>query len=114
MLVHCLPLVGAHEVDVHAGNEGEDMSASNAMQKEQPKGDKDKVTVTVNGKPVTLSKKTTVGAVLSEAGYDPATHYLVEVKHGDEGKAERDPTKEITLHEGDEFRAYYTGDTPLS
>jgi hypothetical protein len=95
-------------------NEVPGMSASNAVEKETKAKDEKQVEVRVNGKPITIDKKTTVGEVLREAGYDPANHYLVEVKNGKDGKEYRDVTAKITLHDGEEFNAYYTADTPLS
>lgn len=82
------------------------MSTGHAVEKE--------VQVRVNGKPVTIEKHTTVAEVLDEAGYNSADHYLVRVKDGKEEKEYRDVTEEITLHEGEEFRAYYIQQTPLS
>lgn len=72
------------------------------------------VTVTVNGSSVTIEKKTTVGALLNEAGYAAGNHYLVRVEHDKEVKEFRDVNENITLHEGEEFRAYYNDATPLS
>lgn len=86
-----------------------------AIEKEDGKEKSEKqVTVKVNGKPITIDKKTTVGAVLALAGFEPANHYLVEVKNGKEKQEYRDVTADITLNEGEEFRAYYTATTPLS
>lgn len=77
-------------------------------------GDGKTVTVVVNGVPVTIDKKTTVGALLHEAGYAAGSHYLVRVEHEKEVKEFRDVTEKLTLHEGEEFRAYYNDATPLS
>ncbi|MBK8246839.1 MAG: hypothetical protein IPK85_05505 [Gemmatimonadetes bacterium] len=68
----------------------------------------------MNGVPVTIDKKTTVGALLHEAGYAAGSHYLVRVEHEKEVKEFRDVTEKLTLHEGEEFRAYYNDATPLS
>lgn len=92
----------------------DDEAAANAANAAKVGGDEKMVTVTVNGVPVTIDKKTTVGALLHEAGYAPASHYLVRVEHGKEVKEFRDATEKITLHEGEEFRAYYNDATPLS
>jgi sulfur carrier protein ThiS len=82
------------------------------MQRAKEKTEKE-VTYTVNGKPVTTDKHVTVRQVLDAAGYDPATHYLSEVTpHGE--KEHRDLDQKLTVKEGDEYLAYFTGTTPLS
>jgi len=90
------------------------MSTEGAATETEVSRDEKTVTVRVNGSPVTIEKKTTVGALLGDAGYAPENHYLVRVEHGNEVKELRDPNEEVTLHEGEEFRAYYNGATPLS
>jgi UPF0288 family protein (methanogenesis marker protein 3) len=82
------------------------MSTGHAVEKE--------VQITVNGKSVTIEKHTTVAQVLDEAGYNSADHYLVLVKDGKEETEYRDVSAKINLREGEEFRAYYNQQTPLS
>jgi hypothetical protein len=89
------------------------MTATNAVE-DHAGGGHELVTVKVNGKPVQAEHKTSVGSLLNAAGYDPASHYLVEVHNGKETKEYRDITERLSVHENEEFRAYYTADTPVS
>jgi hypothetical protein len=90
------------------------MSTESAEKEPKRRGDEKTVTVKVNGTDVTIEKKATVGALLDEAGYASVNHYLVRVEHDKEVKEYRDVTEKITLHDGEEFRAYYNDATPLS
>jgi sulfur carrier protein ThiS len=89
------------------------MTATNAVEG-RAGGGHELVTVKVNGKPVQVEHKTTVGSLLDIAGYDQANHYLVEVHNGKETKEYRDVTQKLSVSKNDEFRAYYTADTPVS
>ncbi|CCK28828.1 hypothetical protein BN159_4449 [Streptomyces davaonensis JCM 4913] len=73
------------------------------------------VTVTVDEEPVSgVSQHTTPNAILSLAGIDQATHYLVRIngRHRESFKDEGD--KDITVHEREKFVSVFTGPTPTS
>ena len=70
---------------------------------------------TVDDEPQSTSSHTlTVTQILSNAGIDPATHYLVEIRGKDRESFEADPSKEIHMHEHMTFISVSTGPTPVS
>ncbi|MET7497784.1 hypothetical protein [Streptomyces sp900116325] len=72
------------------------------------------VTVMVDGEPVEVPKQTTPSAILSLAGIDMATYYLVRItgrhQHSFAGRGE----EEITVHERETFVSVSTGPTPTA
>ncbi|MGW1008029.1 hypothetical protein [Streptomyces sp. NPDC002520] len=72
------------------------------------------VTVTVDGEPVEVPKRTTPNAILGLAGIDAGTHYLVQIigrhQHSFAGRGE----EEITVHERETFVSVSTGPTPTA
>lgn len=61
----------------------------------------------------TTSKELTVRQILGQAGDDPQTHYIVEVK-GDQQVPHKSLDESIKIHEGIRFAAIFTGPTPVS
>lgn len=72
------------------------------------------VTVTVDGEPVEVPKRTTPNAILGLAGIDAGTHYLVRItgrhQHSFAGRGE----EEISVHERETFVSVSTGPTPTA
>jgi hypothetical protein len=54
-----------------------------------------------------------VAQILEKAGLDPKTHYLVELRGGQQIK-HTDSNEELKLHENEKFISVFTGATPLS
>jgi hypothetical protein len=52
--------------------------------------------------------------IMTLAGIDPATHYLVELKEHGQESFKDDPDKSIHLHKGIRFVANSSGPTPVS
>ncbi|MET9593180.1 hypothetical protein ABZY45_19910 [Streptomyces sp. NPDC006516] len=72
------------------------------------------VTVTVDGEPVDVPKRTTPNTILALAGIDAGTHYLVRItgrhQHSFAGRGE----EEINVHERETFVSVSTGPTPTA
>jgi len=81
--------------------------------KQQETGGKT-VTVTVDGEPVEVPKRTTPNVVLGMAGIDATTHYLVRItgrhQHSFAGRGE----EEIIVHERETFVSVSTDPTPTA
>jgi len=73
------------------------------------------ITFTVNGTAVeTDEPRLKVRQILTLAGLDPDTHYLVE-KQGQGHEVEyRNLEEELRVHEHETFLAFFTGPTPVS
>jgi hypothetical protein len=56
----------------------------------------------------------TVREILSNAGVDPADHYLVQMRESGPPVEYRDINEKLTLHEGERFTTVYHGPTPVS
>ena len=70
---------------------------------------------TVDDEPQSTPSHTlTAAQILSNAGIDPATHYLVEIRGNDKESFQADPSKEIHMHEHMKFISVSTGPTPVS
>lgn len=61
----------------------------------------------------TTEKELTVRAILENAGDDPNTHYLLELR-GDQQVPHKDLNEAIKIHEKERFAAIFTGVTPVS
>ncbi|WP_217178956.1 hypothetical protein [Streptomyces sp. AC495_CC817] len=72
------------------------------------------VTVTVDGEPVEVPKRTTPNAVLGLAGIDAATHYLVRITGRHQHSFADRGEEEITVHERETFVSVSTGPTPTA
>lgn len=66
-----------------------------------------------NEEQTTTEKSLKVREILSNAGDDPATHYLVQI-HGDHEIPYKDLDQTIEVHENEKFAAIFTGPTPVS
>ena len=56
----------------------------------------------------------TAQQILSNAGIDPATHYLVQIEGKNRISYKDEPSKEIHMHEHITFISVSTGPTPVS
>ena len=73
------------------------------------------ITFTVDGEPVTTTEEhLTANQILSLAGIDPATNYLVRVKGREQESYEGRGDQEIRVHEHEVFVSVSTGPTPTS
>ena len=73
------------------------------------------VTFTVDDEDVTTEGRTlTPVEIMTLAGVDPATHYLVEIKGRHQTSYQDKPNQEIKVHPGDKFVTVSTGPTPVS
>ena len=74
-----------------------------------------RITLTVDGERITVrDERMTPNEILTKAGIDPTTHYLVEVKGRDQTSYEGRGDIEIRVHDGDKFVSVSTGPTPTS
>lgn len=72
------------------------------------------ITYFVDGeKQETKERELTVGQILEKAGLDPKTHYLVELRGGEQIKL-TDLNELVKLHGHEKFISVFTGVTPLS
>ena len=70
---------------------------------------------TVDDEPQTTTQHVlTARQILTNAGIDPSTHYLVEVKGKDKESYRDKPDAEIHMHEHQRFISVSTGGTPVS
>jgi hypothetical protein len=70
---------------------------------------------TVDTEPQTTSShELTATQILSNAGIDPATHYLVQIEGDHQDSYQSDPNKLIHMHDKMEFISISTGPTPVS
>jgi hypothetical protein len=70
---------------------------------------------TVDGRPQTTTEHVlTPRQILSNAGIDSATHYLVEIKGKEQVSYQSEPDKALHMHEHMKFVAVFTGETPVS
>ena len=76
---------------------------------------KHEIDYTVDDEPQsTTSKILTPRQILSDAGIDPATHYLVELQGQHQVSYKDTPDVEIKMHENQKFISISTGPTPVS
>jgi len=61
----------------------------------------------------TTERELAVRKILENAGDDPNTHYLIELR-GDQQIPHRDLNEIIKIHEKERFAAIFTGSTPVS
>jgi hypothetical protein len=74
-----------------------------------------RITFTVDGEPITIRmERITPNEILTKAGIDPATHYLVEIKGRHQTSYQGRGDTEIRVHDGDKFVSVSTGPTPTS
>ena len=70
---------------------------------------------TVDGEEQTTHEHTlTPTQILSNAGIDPASHYLVELRGKHQVSYQGKPNEEIHMHEHQRFISVATGPTPVS
>jgi hypothetical protein len=73
------------------------------------------ITFTVDDEPVVTSDPTLSPIqIMTLAGVDPATHYLVEVKGRQQTSYRDNPSEELRIHNHDKFVTLCTGPTPVS
>jgi hypothetical protein len=73
------------------------------------------ITFTVDGEPVTTTEEhLTANQILSLAGIDPATNYLVRVSGREQESYQGRGSEEIRVHEHEVFVSVSTGPTPVS
>ena len=69
----------------------------------------------VDTEPQTTTEKVlTPVEILRNAGFDPATHYLVQVVGKERISYKDEPNKKIEMHDGMKFIAVSTKPTPVS
>ncbi len=72
-------------------------------------------TYTVDDEPqTTTAHELTPTQILQNAGIDPATHYLVEIRGHERISFQGKPDVEIHMHEHMKFISVSTGPTPVS
>ena len=70
---------------------------------------------TVDDEPQTTTEHVlTPTTILSNAGIDPATHYLVEIVGNTQKSYKDKPNEPIHMHEHMKFVSVFTGSTPVS
>ena len=70
---------------------------------------------TVDGEPQeTEAHQLTPNQILTHAGLDPGTHYLVEIKGDTKESFQGKGEVELHMHEGMVFVSVFTGPTPVS
>ena len=73
------------------------------------------ITYTVDGeKQTTSERELTPVQILSNAGIDAATHYLVQIEGQHKISYQDNPQTEIHMHEQMKFISVSTGPTPVS
>lgn len=73
------------------------------------------VTISFDGEPLHhVPRHTTPDAILTLGNVDPATHYLVRVKHHEQESFAGRGGEPIIVHEGEVFVSVSTGPTPTS
>jgi hypothetical protein len=73
------------------------------------------ITYTVDGEPQTTNERElTPVQILSNAGIDAATHYLVQIEGQHKISYQNNPQTEIHMHEHMKFISVSTGPTPVS
>jgi len=73
------------------------------------------ITYTVDGeKQTTSERELTPVQILSNAGIDAATHYLVQIEGQHKISYQDNPQTEIHMHEHMKFISVSTGPTPVS
>ena len=76
---------------------------------------KHEIDYTVDDEPQsTASKVLTPRQILTDAGIDPASHYLVQLQRQHQISYKDTPDVEIKLHEHMKFSSISTGPTPVS
>jgi hypothetical protein len=87
---------------------------TSTQSEQKPKPDKHVTTFYVDNEPLTTDQKElTVREILTKAGDDPNTHYVMELR-GDQQIPHKDLDESIKIHEGMRFAAIFTGNTPVS
>lgn len=61
----------------------------------------------------TTDPSLTVGQILKNAGLDPSSHYLIELR-GNQQIEYKDINQTIRVHENEKFISIFHGPTPLS
>lgn len=88
--------------------------SSNANPDHEKKPGDHETTYFVDNEPQsTTEKELTVKTILENAGYDPAKHYVIELR-GDQQIQHKDVNESIKIHEKMKFAAIFTGETPVS
>lgn len=73
------------------------------------------ITFTVDDEPVTTEDRSlTPVDIMTLAGVDPATHYLVQVQGRHQTSYQDKPNEEIKVHPNEVFVTVSTGPTPVS
>jgi hypothetical protein len=73
------------------------------------------ITFTVDQEPVTTTEeRLTPNQILSMAGIDPATNYLVQIRGREQESYQGRGDEEIRVHEHEVFVSVSTGPTPTS
>jgi hypothetical protein len=73
------------------------------------------IEITVDGEDLTVHvRELTATEIMTLAGIDPTTHYLVELKEHGQRSFKDDPDTPIHLHKGMRFIANSSGPTPVS
>lgn len=73
------------------------------------------ITFTVDGEPITtIKERLTADQILTLAGIDPATNYLVRVHGREQESYQGRGGEEIHVHEHEVFVSVSTGPTPTS
>ena len=62
----------------------------------------------------TTEKELTPTQILTKAGIDPATNYLVEIRGQDKISYKDKPTEPVKMHQGIKFISVSTGPKPVS
>ncbi len=83
---------------------------------EEPPGATCLIHYTVDGEPQeTTHRKKTASKIMKDAGVDPQTHYLIQLKGGHEQESyKEDPNREVPLCEGARFITASLEPTPVS
>lgn len=77
--------------------------------------DRPPVEITVDGRSLTLDDPTTTpNEILTLAGLDPTTHYLVRIEGRHQHSFEGRGHEQIHVHPGERFVSVSTGPTPVS
>jgi hypothetical protein len=104
---------GIMTVDLHAGVQPDVTRAGGPGGEGRPPN---AIDYTVDGEPQQTTERTlTPRQILSSAGIDPQTHYLVEVRsEHDHVSYEGRPDEPIHVHPNQRFVSVSTGPTPVS
>lgn len=88
---------------------------SSSDRQQAPRKPEKEVEIVFDGEPLLLpSSDTTPDEILTRAGLDPATNYLVLIQGRHQVSFQGKGTEAIHVHKGESFIALSTGPTPTS